>query len=105
MPLAKSLATLSLMALALTPVASQAAGSRGYTTDEIAIQKVSDAVLQNDLKFVTTPTQNICGNTGVEGTDVIVQVEASAGRLITIRHYGVTYAGFYTRVKAVECSK
>lgn len=91
-----------LAALALAPAASQAAAARGYTTDEIAVQKVSKAVVQNDLKFVTQPTSNICGTTGIEGTDVKVQIEAN-GRYITIRHYGVTYAGFFTSEKAISC--
>lgn len=94
---------ITLAALALAPVASQAAAARGYTADEIAVQKVSKALVQNDLKFVTSPTQNICGTTGLEGTDVKVQIEAG-GRFITIRHYGVTYAGFFTREKAIACA-
>jgi|GEM_PF-4830325 len=95
---------LILTALALSaPAVSHAAAARGYTSDEIAVQKVSEAVVQNDLKFVTAPTDNICGTTGVEGTDVKVQIEAK-GRYITIRHYGVTYAGFFAREKAIECA-
>lgn len=95
--------SLALIALALAPSASHAAAARGLTHDEISVQLVSKAVVQNDLKFVTAPTENICGNTGVEGTDVKVQIEAQ-GRYITIRHYGVTYAGVFSREKAIECS-
>jgi hypothetical protein len=105
MSLANKFTTLSLLILALAPVTSQATAARGYTTDEIAVQKVSEAVVVNDLKFVTTSTENICGNTGVAGTDVKVQVAAIDGRFITIRHYGVTSAGFFTSEKAIECSK
>ncbi len=99
-----SLKLVVLAALALAPAASQAAAARGYSSDEIAVQKVSKAVVQNDLKFVTTPTNNICGTTGVEGTDVKVQIEAN-GRYITIRHYGVTYAGFFASEKAIACAQ
>ena len=96
-------AFLAVLALSM-PSLSNAAAAHGYSTDEIAIQKVSEKLLQNDLKFVTEATNNICGTTGIEGTDVKVQV-AAQGRYITIRHYGVTYAGFFAREKAVECSK
>ena len=91
------------LAAALTPTASRAAAARGFTSDEIAVQKVSEALIANDLKFVAQQTENICGSTGVEGTDVKVQI-AAGGRFITIRHYGVTYAGFWTSEKAIECA-
>jgi hypothetical protein len=92
-----------VLAVALAPVVSQAASPRGLTYWEIAIQKVSEAMVKNDLKFVTAPTDNICGTTGTEGTDVKVQLEVR-GRYVTIRHYGVTYAGFFSREKAIECA-
>jgi hypothetical protein len=94
---------LVLIALALSPVVSQAAAVRFDTDEEIAVQKVTQAIVQNDLKFVTAPSNNVCGNSGLEGTDVKVQI-AAAGRYITIRHYGVTYAGFMKREKAIECA-
>lgn len=105
MSLSKKLALLSLLSFVLVPASSKAAAVRGFTADEIAIQKVAEAIVENDLKFVTAPTENICGNSGVAGTDVKVQVEATPGRYITIRHYGVTSAGFFFREKAIECSK
>jgi hypothetical protein len=91
------------LAAAFTPSASHAAAARGYTADETAVAKVSEAVIERDLKFVTSQTTNICGTTGTEGTDVKVQIAAN-GRFITIRHYGVTYAGFWSREKAIECA-
>ena len=95
---------LALAAFILVPTLSHAAAARSYSSDEIAVQEVSKALVQNDLKFVTSPTSNICGTTGLEGTDVKVQI-AAGGRFITIRHYGVTYAGYFSREKAISCAQ
>lgn len=97
---------LILALMILAPLASTATSYVPETAEDVAIQKTKDAVTQNDLKFVTSPTQNICGSTNKEGTDVLVQIADRSGHFVTIRHYGVTYEGMFGRLTppvAIEC--
>lgn len=98
----KTAIVLSLLALSL-PMVSNAAAARGETAEEQAIKKVVEQLAKQDLKFVTTPVQKVCG-TNEAGTLVVVKTQVKPGVLQTVKVYGVTYSGIFVGPKVHDCS-
>lgn len=102
----KTAVALTLLALGLatfTSSSSHAAAVRTETAEEQAIKKVVAQMASQDLKFVTTPVDKVCG-TNESGTLVVVKTQIKPGYLQTVKVYGVTYEGIFTGPKVHDCS-